>query len=130
VVWLTGARSEKAAEILGHKPSSLRVRYWQNGTRRAWILDEIGKEKTITAGFVVEDGTLRDVRVLVFRESRGWEIRHDFFTRQFLSAALRDDRELDKNIDNITGATLSVNAMRRMARLALFLDGEIADDAS
>lgn len=129
LVWLTGERSDAAMEILGHKPVSLRQRYWRSGDRTAWILEEIGREKPITAGFVVENGKLLDTRVLAFRESRGWEIRHEFFTQQFDGASLESGYELSESIDNITGATLSVGAMKRMARLALYLDGEVRNVA-
>jgi hypothetical protein len=129
LLWLTGERGKTAAAILGHTPASLRVRYWRDGERTAWILEETGKEKLITAGFVVDAGKLADVKVLAFRESRGWEIKHDFFTDQFNGVQLTEKQSLDTPIDNITGATLSVNAMQRMARLALFLDGEVRDAA-
>lgn len=129
LLWLTGERGNTAKRILGHRPASLRVRYWRDGERTAWIIEETGKEKLITAGFVIDAGRLADVKVLAFRESRGWEIRHDFFTEQFDGVGLNGNTMLDEPIDNITGATLSVNAMQRMARLALFLDGEIRDVA-
>ncbi len=125
LVWLTGMRGDAAAEILEHKPASLRVRYWRDGDRTAWILEEIGREKPITAGFVIEYGKLRMTQVLAFRESRGWEIRHEFFTEQFKGVKLTPENQLSKHIDNITGATMSVSAMRRMAELALYLDGEV-----
>ena len=35
---------------------------------------------------------------------------------------LRKDIKLNENLDNISGATLSVNSMDRMARIALLLD--------
>ena len=127
VLWLTGERAEMAAAILGHKPPSLRQRYWRKGHRTAWILEAIGKEKSITAGFIIDEGKLVDTRVLAYRESRGWEIGHAFFTDQFKGLRLADDTNLSGHIDNITGATLSVNAMKRMARLALYLDGALAD---
>jgi Na+-translocating ferredoxin:NAD+ oxidoreductase RnfG subunit len=63
--------------------------------------------------------------VLVFRESRGWEVRHDFFTDQFKLAKLKDENQLDKHIDNISGATLSVRAVRKLAQIALLLDKSI-----
>lgn len=129
LVWLTGERADTVTAILDHRPASLRVRYWKKDERTVWILEEIGREELITAGFVVDNGRLADVRVLAFRESRGWEIKHDFFTRQFDGLALAEDHRLDGPIDNITGATLSVNAMRRMARLALYLDAEVRNVA-
>lgn len=121
-IWLTGEMQASVREILGHDYPGLRMRYWARGARSAWILEEIGKERPITTGFVVEDRRLVAVRVLVFRESRGWEVRYPYFTEQFDDARLTPDGELDRRIDNITGATLSVNAIRRLARLALFLD--------
>jgi hypothetical protein len=87
-----------------------------------WILEEVGKEEPITAGFVVADGRIDHVRVLVYRESRGGEVRYPAFLKQFKSSKLAQDNTLDGSIDGIAGATLSVGAMERMARLALFFD--------
>lgn len=125
VLWLTGALAADIDAILGHAPAALRQRYWRDGERTAWILEEIGKEQPITAGFVVETGALRTARVLIYRESRGWEVRHDFFTRQFVGSRLRPDHTLDTRIDNISGATLSVNALQRLARVALRLHAQV-----
>ncbi|VAW73066.1 hypothetical protein MNBD_GAMMA15-2276 [hydrothermal vent metagenome] len=122
IVWLIGERKLAAREILGHDYSSLRVRYWRKENRSAWILEEIGKDHPITMGVVIQDGRLERIKVLVFRESRGWEIRHPFFTRQFQDARLNNDGRLDRSIDGISGATLSVRAMKKIATLALYLD--------
>lgn len=120
VLWVTPPLQAAATEILGHAPRHLRQRYWSDGTRSAWILEEIGKEEPITAGFVVRGGRIEQARVLVYRESRGAEIRYPGFLKQFAGAGLASDRRLDRGIDGISGATLSVGAMDRMARLALF----------
>jgi len=125
VVWLTGARKQAIESILGHPYSSLRVRYWLADARSAWILEEIGKDQPITVGMVINNGQIERVKVLVFRESRGWEIRHPFFTDQFRQADLDADLQLDRQIDGISGATLSVRAVKKIARMALFLDNEI-----
>jgi hypothetical protein len=122
IVWLTGDRKQAVEEILGHRYATLRIRYWRRAERSAWILEEIGKEQPITVGVVVNDRQIENIRVLVFRESRGWEIRHSFFTDQFRSARLDEQRRLDRPIDGISGATLSVRAMTKLARLALYLD--------
>jgi uncharacterized protein with FMN-binding domain len=84
-------------------------------------LEEIGKEQPITTGIVVEDGKIDQVKVLVFRESRGFEVRYPFFTDQFRGATLREGLDLDREIDGISGATLSVRALTKLARLALLL---------
>ena len=125
VLWLNKDLKKQIVDILDHKYKGLRIRYWSQEKRSAWILDEIGKEKPITAGIVINDGQIERVKVLVFRESRGWEVRHDFFTDQFKQAKLEANHRLDKNIDNISGATLSVRAVRKLAQIALLLDQQI-----
>lgn len=122
MIWLTGDTRKAATDILQHKPTRLRVRYWANAQRSAWVLEEIGKERPITVGIVIKDGEIELLRVLEFRESRGDEVRHDFFTHQFLQATLNRDLQLSKSIDGISGATLSVRALQKLARLALYLD--------
>lgn len=119
--WFTPETRRSAEAIVQHS-LPLRIRYFQSGARSAWILEEIGKELPITMGFVVEQNQIKLVRVLEYREIRGGEIRYDFFTQQFADAQLvTQDQILDKSIDGISGATLSVRAMTKTARLALFL---------
>ncbi len=121
MVWLSGEVRAATQAILGHQPAQLRLRYWAREQRSAWILEEIGKEHPITVGVVVNAGKLESIKVLVFRESRGDEVRHPFFTEQFSGAALTSQRVLDRTIDGISGATLSVRALTKLARLALYL---------
>jgi hypothetical protein len=122
VLWIAGDTRAAVERILGHSAVALRIRYWQHGARSAWILEEIGKTEPITTGFVVDRGALARVAVLVYRESRGWEVRYPFFTDQFKGATLTDMNQLDRGIDGIAGATLSVRALTRLARVALLLD--------
>jgi hypothetical protein len=129
LLWLTGPRADAVREILCHAPSSLRVRYWAAGTRSAWVLEEIGKHHPITAGFVIDAGRVASARVLVYRESRGWEVRRPAFLAQLVGRTLTPARELDGPVDGISGATLSVAAMQRMTRLALFLAEQAAAPA-
>jgi len=124
-IWLTGDVQKTASKILLHKPDRLRIRYWQKQQRSAWILNEIGKEKNITVGIVIYQNKIEKVTVLIFRESRGDEIRHNFFTQQFKQASLKTNTQLDRSIDGITGATLSVRALTKLSRLALYLSTQI-----
>ncbi len=130
VLWLNKDLKKQITEILNHKYKGLRVRYWQQQKKSAWVLDEIGKEKSITAGFVINNSQIERVKILVFRESRGWEVRHDFFTDQFKQAKLKGGHQLDKTIDNISGATLSVRAVRKLAQIALLLDQKVQQKPS
>lgn len=122
ILWLTPEMRQEIGAILGHAPSGMRVRYWHHQAQTVWVLDEIGKELPITTGIVVNNRAIERVRILVFRESRGWEVRHDFFTAQFKGASMMQDGRLDRQIDGISGATLSVRAVEKLARVALLLD--------
>lgn len=125
VIWLSGDVRKTATKILTHKPAGLRIRYWANTKKSAWVLNEIGKEKPITVGIVIKENKIIKLKVLVFRESRGSEVRHNFFTQQFNNISLNKDNQLNRHVDGITGATLSVRALTRLSRLALYLSGTI-----
>ncbi len=120
ILWITAEIQPEVEKILGHPPPRLRQRYWKDGAKTAWILEEIGKEEFITAGFVVANDRIERARVLIYRESRGMEVRYPAFLRQFDGVQLLEQRRLSKRIDGIAGATLSVWAMERMARSALY----------
>ena len=126
---LKGDLSKQVKDILGHRYKKIRVPYWQEGCRSVWILEEIGKEKYITTGFVVNSQGLEKVKVLIFRESRGWEVKHDFFSDQFINTKLTEKHKLDKRIDNISGATLSVRAVTNISRMALLLHNHVTQDS-
>jgi len=121
VIWMKGEVKQRVKTILGHDYIGLRIRYWHEADRTAWVLEEIGKEEPITFGVIVKQGKIERIRVLTYRESRGGEIRYPAFTRQFDNASLQGDK-LDRHIDGISGATLSVWAMTKIAKLALYLD--------
>jgi hypothetical protein len=120
-LWLKGPHQEAAKSLLGHPYRSLRLRFWREAGKTAWVLDEIGKEEPITIGVVVENNEIKEVRILAFRESRGWEVRHPFFTDQFKGLSLKPNQRLSQRIDGISGATLSVRAVTNVSRFALYL---------
>ena len=121
ILRLKNSLKKTVADILGHDYAGRRIRYWQQDNRTAWIIDEIGKDLPITMGLVVEGDAVKFVRILVYREERGGEVHQDFFTRQFESIKLNEQDLLTKKIDGITGATLSVESVTRVARLCLKL---------
>jgi len=51
-------------------------------------------------------------------------VRHEFFTKQFNFAKLTNDNRLTHHIDGITGATLSVRALTKTARLSVWLNNK------
>jgi hypothetical protein len=124
-LWLKEPHQQAAKKLLGHSYRSLRLRYWIAGDRTAWILDEIGKEEPITIGVVIVNNEIQDVKILSYRESRGGEVRHPFFTNQFNGLFLRSNDRLSERINGISGATLSVRAVSNVSRFALFLHKQI-----
>ncbi|WP_420559646.1 FMN-binding protein [Tepidicaulis sp.] len=129
-LWLTDEVRAGAKAILDREMQGLRLSYWQDGPRTVWILEEIGKTRPITTGIAVNEGAIERVQILIYRESHGWEVRYPFFTDQFKGLRLDDEAELTGRIDGISGATLSVRAIRKLARLALWLDGHVQAEAS
>lgn len=121
-LWVKKDMRTDIEKILGHRFSGLRIRYWGEVNRTGWVFEEIGKEMPITVAVVVEEGEVIDVTILEYRESRGGEVRYPFFTQQFKRVGLEKgtDYRLNKHIDGITGATLSVRALKKIVTLALF----------
>jgi hypothetical protein len=130
-LWLTAELKAEISKRIDYQVSALRLRYWILAERSAWILEEVGKEQPITMGVVVDSDKIKSIDVLIYRESRGEEIKHEFFTRQFTDAKLQESGEnllLSRPIDGITGATLSVRAAKKVAILALFLHRHILQE--
>lgn len=118
---LKGQLKQEVESILTHPYTSKRLRYWLDGQRSAWVIDEIGKDMPITIGVVINAGKIERIEILVYREERGGEVHEDFFTRQFHGLTLQN-KQLSGQIDGITGATMSVDAVTRVATMALHLD--------
>jgi len=116
------AQSEISAVFNRPFPSQ-RVRYWKDANKTVWVFDDIGKEGYVptTSGFAVSNGAIETARILIYRESRGEQVAEPSFLNQ-LKGAKAAGNKLSNKVDNITGATLSVQMMERMARTALTLD--------
>ena len=122
ILWLTSERKAQASALLGQTLTQARIRYQSVGSRRLWILSEIGKEKPITFAVVTDQGHIVRMEVMVFREVRGDEIRLPQYTAQYHGQTLTADGQLSASVDGISGATYSVRSMQKVAKLALLLD--------
>lgn len=121
VLWLDKSIQDDISKILGHTYPQARLRYWRKDNTSVWILEEIGKEYPITAGFIISDDQILRAQVLIYRETRGMEIHLPAFLNQFKGNKLDKDK-LTQKVDGISGATMSVNAMVKMAQVALLLN--------
>jgi Na+-translocating ferredoxin:NAD+ oxidoreductase RnfG subunit len=121
VLWLDKPLQNEIRKMLDHNYPQARLRYWREGDISVWVLEEIGKEYPITAGFIITQNKITRTQVLTYRETRGAEIHLNSFLTQFVGSSLKADK-LSNNVDGIAGATLSVNAMIKMAKVALMLN--------
>jgi|SRR5450755_187472 len=83
----------------------------RTGDRRlGWLIEDqvIGKSELITYALALDPaGVVISVDVLDYRESHGGEIRLPAWRRQFAGKTGADPVTLNKDIKNISGATLS-----------------------
>ena len=76
------------------------------------ITDEIGKYRQITFMVgVTPDLRVRDVAVMVYRESRGGEVRRKRFLSQYRGKTAGSAIDVGRDIINISGATISVRSL-------------------
>lgn len=124
-VTLTDAQAAAVGELCGHPVAERRMsvhRATRDGRPEGYavVADELGKFHDITFMVgITPQGRVKRVEVLVYRESRGGEIRFRRFLRQFDGKSLRDPIRPNRDVINITGATLSVRAVSRGVRKAL-----------
>jgi thiamine biosynthesis lipoprotein len=88
----------------------------------ALVMNEIGKHEFIT--FIVginAKGQVGDVAIMDYRESRGGEVREQRFLRQFRGKRGKDPIQVNNDIANYSGATLSSYAIARGVKKALAL---------
>ncbi len=119
-------RERIAARLDGARPSLWEERYTvfaasRGDTRlgRAVVVEEVGKHRPIT--FVVgvkPDGSIADVAVMAYREAYGGEVKSGRFLRQYRGKAVAAPLRTGREIKNIAGATLSVDAASRAVRKA------------
>ena len=70
---------------------------------------------------IASDGTVSGVRILIYRESRGGEVSRKRFLHQYRGKNLDDPIRMNRDIINISGATISVRAVNGGVRKSLAL---------
>ena len=84
------------------------------GTVRGFavVTEEIGKYRPITFMVgVTPELAVRDVAVLVYRESRGGDVKRRRFLNPYRGKTIRDPIDVNRDIINISGATISVRSI-------------------
>lgn len=127
IIWVTRDIKPEISKILQRSIFPLRYRFYRQGNRTVWILDEIGKVMPITTGITIENNAIINLTVLTYRESHGSEIRFPAYSNQYNTVYLTEDMNLSQPINGISGATLSTNAMKKVSRLALYLHKKVME---
>ena len=106
--------------------SVLRVRRNDSLLGFAVVRNVTGKDQPITFLVAIDTADrLRDIDILVYRESYGGEVAYEAWRRQFRGKSASDPLQVGRDIRTISGATISVNAVtlgvrRALAQLALW----------
>lgn len=91
----------------------------------ALVQNTIGKHKPMTYMVGVDaHGRVSNVELLVFREARGSEVRTKRFNAQYEGKTVLDPVRINKDIINISGATMSVRSMTAGIKRVLVLVDE------
>ncbi|WP_454064474.1 FMN-binding protein [Candidatus Nitrospira salsa] len=91
----------------------------------AMVQNTIGKHRPITYMVSVDtEGEVTNFEVLVYREARGNEIATKRFNYQYQGKDLRDPIRINRDIINISGATMSVRSASAGVKRVLVLVNE------
>lgn len=130
VIKLSPEKKAQIEERIGWKfpEESFEVYIGETGTQidgYALVQNTIGKHKPMTYMVGIDGkGHVSDIELLVFRESRGSEIRQKRFNTQYEGKTVQDPVRINKDIINISGATMSVRSMSAGIKRVLVLVDE------
>ena len=130
VIKLSSEKKARIEERIGWKfpEQSFEVYIGESGDKidgYALVQNTIGKHKPMTYMVGIDSkGQVSDIELLVFRESRGSEIRQKRFNAQYEGKTVSDPVRINKDIINISGATMSVRSMSAGIKRVLVLVDE------
>ena len=104
--------ADQAREIERRSDANVRhkeVQVWKVAAGGFFIVDEVvGKHEFITYAIGLNsDGTVKQIEIMTYRESYGHEVRNIEWRNQFVGKNSAAPLKLNKDIKNISGATLS-----------------------
>ena len=92
----------------------------------ALVQHTIGKHKPMSYMVGVDpDGDVSNVELLIYREARGAEVRTKRFNFQYQGKDVRDPIRINRDIINISGATMSVRSMSAGVKRVLVIVDEM-----
>ena len=130
-VQLDGSETQKLAQRLGYTPSKSSYTFYvaTSGARvdgYAFIDEEKGEHLPITFAVKLSPtGKVMRQEIVVYRESRGDEVRDERFRAQFVGKSASDAIDTDQDIQAVSGATISSRAMAVGVKRACVLFDEL-----
>ncbi|MBI1181136.1 MAG: FMN-binding protein, partial [Alphaproteobacteria bacterium] len=106
---LTDAQVRAIDEAADNKPLSHDLKAWRAPDGGWLIVDEVvGKHEFITFAVGIDAaGAVKDIEIMDYRESFGDQVRNAAWRAQFVGKTNESKLKLGKDIQNISGATLS-----------------------
>jgi Na+-translocating ferredoxin:NAD+ oxidoreductase RnfG subunit len=108
-VSLTGEQKREIERRADVNVRNTEVRLWKVAGGGYFIVDEVlGKHEFILYAIGLNaDGSVRQIEIMDYRESYGYQIRDSEWRRQFAGKTASAPLKLEHDIRNISGATLS-----------------------
>ena len=108
-VMLTDAQSRAIEKASGVSVRNRGIKAWKVESGGWFVLDEVvGKHEFITYAVGIDmNGGVKDIEIVDYRETYGYQVRNADWRRQFVGKTAADPLKLDRDVRNISGATLS-----------------------
>ncbi len=106
---LTDAQVKAIEHASGVHVLSRQLKVWRVSAGGWFIVDEVvGKHEYIPFALGLDEkGAVKGIEILEYKEAYGGQIRDPEWQKQFVSKGAGTKLQLDRNIRNISGATLS-----------------------
>lgn len=116
---LTGEQAREIERLSGDKVRERKLRVWRTGKGGYFFVDRVrGKHEWIVyAAALDRSGHVVGVEILDYRETYGYEVGRKEWQAQFRGKSVAENSMVfDKDIRNISGATISCRNMTRGLR--------------
>ena len=106
---LSDAQARKIEDTTDVNVRHKDIKAWKASGGGWFFLDEVvGKHEFITYAVGLHaDGSVKQIEIVDYRESYGYEVRNPDWRRQFIGKTAAAPLKLEQDIHNISGATLS-----------------------
>lgn len=115
---------DRASGVRGRTPQQAVWQVLSKGRPMGWFFVDqvIGKHQLITYALGINaDGTVRQIEVIEYLENVGSQVRYQRWLNQFVGKTVDSLLQIDSDIENISGATLSAHHITEGVRRLLFV---------